>query len=110
MGGLVGLIMETPISLSKENPLVLATLTTIVAYTTFLVAEEVVHVSGVIAVVSAGIVLGWYKANNLKPEARHFVGEFWEYIAFIANSLIFLLVGLTVSGVEFFTQVAILLG
>lgn len=105
VGSLVGLFMRTPISLSRDNPLVLATLTTILAYTTFLVAEEVVHVSGVIAVVSAGIVLGWYKTNHLKFEDREFIGEYWEYLAFLANSLIFLLVGLTVSGLGFFLQV-----
>lgn len=105
VGAVVGFLMQTPISLSRDNPLVLATLTTIVAYGTFLVAEEVVHVSGVIAIVSAGIVLGWYKTNNLKPEARVFVAEFWEYLAFLANSLIFLLMGLTVSGLQFFLQV-----
>ncbi|MEL7054645.1 MAG: cation:proton antiporter, partial [Cyanobacteria bacterium J06588_5] len=77
----------------------------IVAYATFLVAEEVVEVSGVIALVSAGIALGWYNNNRLRPEARHFVSEFWEYLAFLANSLIFLLVGLTVSGLQFFTQI-----
>lgn len=105
VGGLIGFLMQFPISLTKENPLVLATLTTIVAYATFLVAEEVVEVSGVIALVSAGIALGWYNNNRLRPEARHFVSEFWEYLAFLANSLIFLLVGLTVSGLQFFTQI-----
>lgn len=105
VGGLVGFLMELPITLSKDNPLVLATFTTIVAYGTFLIAEEVVHVSGVIGVVSAGIVLGWYKTNNLKPVARQFLNEFWEYLAFLANSLIFLLVGLTVSRLQFFHQI-----
>ncbi|MGK7924318.1 MAG: cation:proton antiporter [Spirulina sp.] len=105
IGSIIGFAMQFPLSLSKDNPLVLATLTTIVAYATFSIAEEVIYVSGVIAVVSAGIILGWYKENNLKPEARNFLGEFWEYLAFLANSLIFLLVGLTVSGFQFFLQV-----
>lgn len=105
VGGLVGFLMQFPIKLSKDNPLVLATFTTIVAYGTFLISEEIAHVSGVIGVVSAGIVLGWFKTNNLKPEARLFLNEFWEYLAFLANSLIFLLVGRTVSGLQFFIQV-----
>ena len=105
LGAVVGFAIRLPMALIKDNPLVLATLTTIVAYATFLLAEEVVHVSGVIAIVSAGIVLGWYKSNYLKPENRQFLGEFWEYLAFLANSLIFLLVGLTVSDLQFFGQV-----
>ncbi|ERN41380.1 NhaP-type Na+/H+ and K+/H+ antiporter [Rubidibacter lacunae KORDI 51-2] len=90
----------------EENPLVLATLSAVLAYGSFLLAEEVFHVSGVISVVSAGIVLGWYKTTSIQSEVREFLGEFWEYGAFLANSLIFLLVGLTVSKFELFFQLS----
>lgn len=105
LGAALGFVMRLLLTLTKENPLVLASLTTVVGYAAFLLAEEAFEVSGVIAVVSAGVVLGWFKSNQLKPEARYFLSEFWEYLAFLANSLIFLLVGLTVSGLNFFAQV-----
>lgn len=104
VGALIGFAAQFLVSLSKESPLIIATLSTIVAYGTFLFAEESLGVSGVIAIVSAGMVLGWYNSNRLRPTDREYIQEFWEYLAFLANSLIFLLVGLTISRLHFFTQ------
>lgn len=104
VGAVVGYCSRYLMALVKENVLVLATVTTVLAYGVFLLAEEVFEVSGVIAIVSAGLMAGWYKLNRLKPEPRAFLGEFWEYAAFLANSLIFLLVGLTISQFQLFVQ------
>ena len=54
--------------------------------------------------ISAGLVVGWYKSNRMNAEERLYLGEFWEYAAFLANSLIFLLVGITASSFRFFEQ------
>ncbi|MEM6424011.1 MAG: cation:proton antiporter, partial [Cyanobacteria bacterium P01_D01_bin.128] len=105
-GGIIGYLARYLMSLVAENALVLFTVTAILAYGVFLLAEEVVHVSGVIALVSAGLVAGWYKSNRLGPEFQDSLGEFWEYSAFLANSLIFLLVGLTISESPLFDQVS----
>ncbi len=104
VGAILGYSSRYLMALVKENVLVLATVTTVLAYGVFLLAEEVFEVSGVIAIVSAGLMAGWYKSNRLKPEPRAFLGEFWEYAAFLANSLIFLLVGLTISQFQLFGQ------
>ena len=93
-------------NLAEDNSLVLATITTITAYGAFLLAEEVFNVSSVMAVVSAGLVIGWYKSNRLTPQMRESIGGFWEYAAFLANSLIFLLVGITASSFRFFEQLS----
>lgn len=72
-------------------------ITTMLAYGTYLTAESL-HVSGVIAVVSAGIMvgnLGWERA--LSPTTRIAIATFWEFAAFICNSLIFLLIGLQIN-------------
>lgn len=71
-------------------------ITTVLAYSAYLVAEHF-HVSGVIAVVSAGIMmgnLGWEKA--MTPTTRVTISTFWEFAAFLINSLIFLLIGLQI--------------
>ena len=102
VGFIIGRAIQPLLSLSRHNPLVLFTLTAVIAYATFLVAEAGLHVSGVLAVVSAGMTLGRYKTDQLKTEARHALGEFWEYVAFLANSLIFLLMGITVAGLGVF--------
>ncbi len=95
VGGILGYLMGYAISLVQGNPLVLATISAVVAYGSFIIAEHNFHVSGVIAVVSAGMVVGWLRCNRLHPEQRTYLHEFWEYAAFLANSLIFLLVGIT---------------
>ncbi len=106
VGAAFGYLMRLVMNLAKENSLLLSTITTITAYGAFLIAEEVFHVSPVMSVVSAGLVVGWYKSNRLDAEVREYVGEYWEFAAFLANSLIFLLVGITASSFRFFEQLS----
>src|ERR1051325_9830245 len=77
-----------------QDPLVETTLTTVLAFGSYLVAEYF-HVSGVLAVVAAGITNGNAGPSGMSPTTRVVVFNFWEYAAFIANSFIFLLIGLT---------------
>ncbi|WP_028970047.1 cation:proton antiporter [Sphingomonas sp. URHD0057] len=77
-----------------NDPLVEITLTTIAAYGSFLLAEDL-HASGIISALAAGLVvgnLGWGAA--LSEEGKTRVLHAWEYFAFLANSLIFILIGL----------------
>ena len=106
VGGAIGYLAQFLMALVEDNGLVLFTATAILAYGVFLFAEEVVHVSGVIALVSAGLTAGWYKSNRLRPDSQDALDEFWEYSAFLANSLIFLLVGLTIAASPLFEQVS----
>ncbi len=80
-----------------DDHLIEITLTTILAYGTFVLAEAF-EVSGVIAVVAAGLVLGNVGARmGMSPTTRLALLNFWEYIAFLFNSAIFLLIGLEVN-------------
>lgn len=73
------------------------TVSTLVAYGSFTIAEEL-HASGVIATVTAGMFFGSYAApRTMGPQTRVAVEAFWEYVAFVLNSLVFLLIGLAVS-------------
>ncbi|MDB6082282.1 MAG: nhaP [Gammaproteobacteria bacterium] len=73
--------------------LVELTFTTLAAYGSFFVAEHF-HMSGVLAALTAGMVVGNFRSSALITTAgRHALEPFWEYLAFIANSLIFLLIG-----------------
>jgi len=82
-----------------EDSLVETALTTVAAYGSFLVADHF-HVSGVLATVSAGLllgnvgVLGGEEDSILTQRGREVVIAFWDFAAFVANSLIFLLIGL----------------
>jgi CPA1 family monovalent cation:H+ antiporter len=80
-----------------DDHLIEITLTTILTYGTF-IAAEALEVSGVIAVVAAGLVLGNVGARRgMSPTTRLALLTFWEYIAFLLNSAIFLLIGLEVN-------------
>lgn len=87
--------------------LVETALTAVTAYGSFLLAEHL-HVSGVLATVSAGLLMGNLgllrddeTKNVLSNKGREFVLAFWEFAAFIANSVIFPLIGLNVAAVHF---------
>ncbi len=98
-GLLVGLIaggIVSRLTAQIDDHLIELTLTTILTYGTFLIAESL-HVSGVIAVVIAGLVLGNVGATHgMSPTTRLALLTFWEYVAFLINSVIFLLIGLQI--------------
>jgi CPA1 family monovalent cation:H+ antiporter len=96
-GVLIGLVLgmlASQIIGSVDDALVETTITTVLAFGAYLAAEAF-HVSGVLAVVTAGIVNGNVGPRGMSPTTRIVVFNFWEYGAFLANSLVFLLIGLT---------------
>ncbi len=98
-GIIVGLVLGWLISqlISRvDNYLIETTLTTVLAFGSYLLAEKL-GVSGVLAVVAAGLVNGNISAQGMSPTSRIVIFNFWEYVAFLANSLIFLLLGLQVN-------------
>lgn len=79
-----------------DDAMVEITLTTVAAYGSFTLAEQL-HASGVIATVVAGMVCGNYAAQTgMSATTRLAVESFWEYVAFALNSVVFLLIGLEV--------------
>lgn len=74
--------------------------TLIVAYGTFLAAEQL-GVSPALAVVAAGLLVGNFGQEKvMSPTTQVAVGHSWEFIGFLANSLIFLLVGLEIRAIS----------
>ena len=77
-----------------DDHLVEITFTTVAAYGSFLVAEHF-HLSGVLATLVAGLILGNMRSDGaIGEKGREAVQAFWEYAAFVANSLVFLLIGM----------------
>ena len=72
------------------------TLTLAFAYLSFIVAERLLHVSGVVAVLGAGLTFSALGPSRITPENWSFLSELWEQIAFWARSLIFLLASILV--------------
>lgn len=76
-----------------EDHLVEITLTTIAAYGSFLLAEHL-KMSGVLASLSAGLLVGNFgMMRSISESGRGHVLAFWEYAAFLANSVVFILIG-----------------
>ncbi len=77
-----------------NDHLVEITLTTTAAYGSFLLAEHFV-LSGVLATITAGLVMGNFRLlGTISDRGKEAVQAFWEYAAFVANSLVFLLIGM----------------
>lgn len=77
-----------------RDHLVELTLTTVAAYSSFLAAEHF-HWSGVLATLTAGLIIGNRGHLGAITEKGHeSVEAFWEFGAFVANSLIFILIGI----------------
>lgn len=95
-GALIGgIIASLFMLLAGRTPdyLVEITFTTLVAYGSFFVAEHF-GCSGVLAALTAGLVVGNFRSSgSISAAGRHALGPFWEYVAFVANSLVFLLIG-----------------
>lgn len=85
------------------NPLVEITLTTLAAYGSFLLAERFGG-SGVLASLAAGLVIGGGgggRLGSITIAGQEAVKAFWEYAAFLTNSLIFILIGVRVAHQDF---------
>ena len=79
-----------------EEPQVEITLTMILAYSSYLVAHSL-HLSGVIATVLSGVTFGNLGTQRgMSARSRLALWSFWEYTAFVINSLVFLLIGMEV--------------
>ena len=80
-----------------SDPVEQGLLTIICTYATFVAADWVLHVSGVMAVLIAGLVLGWSCHRHREEQADSFVDRLWSLNAFAANALVFLLMGVTIT-------------
>lgn len=77
------------------------TLSLILAHVTFLIAEGVLGVSGILATMSAGIVMGNFGRRKLSRKTQESFSEIWKFLEFVSNSLVFLLLGLRLGSFDF---------
>ena len=78
---------------ATDDHLVEITFTTVAAFGSFLLAEHF-HLSGVLATLITGLIIGNIGHLAISAKSREAVEGFWDYAAFVANSLIFLLIGM----------------
>jgi monovalent cation:H+ antiporter, CPA1 family len=98
-GIMIGLAVSAAILLvvgRTDDPLVEITLTTVAAYGSFLIAEQF-HASGIISALAAGLLTGSLGSRFLSDQGSDRVRWAWEYFAFLANSFVFILIGMSVA-------------
>jgi CPA1 family monovalent cation:H+ antiporter len=99
MGFLIGFAISY-LTQRFDLPLVEQSLTLVAAYGAYLLAEKLGG-SGVIATVTTGLILGNFGSRiGMNPRTRVIVSEFWEFLSFFVNSIVFLLIGDQVRFIE----------
>ncbi|MFZ3589596.1 cation:proton antiporter [Bacillus sp. DJP31] len=99
IGLLLGWIFSQIIRIYDDYPLEIA-FSALLFFGSYFISEHF-HVSGVIAVVTGGLVFGSYGAKVGMSELTHTnIHSFWDTITLIANSLIFLMIGLEIRQID----------
>jgi CPA1 family monovalent cation:H+ antiporter len=94
VGALLAVVYAGVVRLADGDPFVEIALSTVLAYAAFIVADHYLHVSGIMAVVAAGLMAGALRRSRLRAETRVSLRHFWSYAEFVANSFVFLILGL----------------
>ncbi len=101
LGGVaVGVVIARPavwlMRAFRRDTMIILTFTVTLPFVAFVVAEHFLHVSGVMAVVAAGLTIGSVGRRQIPPQVFTEVEHAWHQLGFWATSLIFMLVGLAV--------------
>ncbi|MGH2538387.1 MAG: Na+/H+ antiporter [Candidatus Promineifilaceae bacterium] len=92
VGVVLGFLVSSIVLKNVDEPLVETATTVALAFGAFILAEQL-QVSGVLAVVAAGILVGNVGSANTSPTTKLTLENFWEFAAFVVNSMVFLLIG-----------------
>ncbi len=95
VGGLIGYLVARMLY-HIDDPIIEMMLTTCLVFGSFLIAQQL-HVSGVLAVVVAGLIHGYIGFSNMSDITKQTVNIVWGYVAALSNASIFLLIGLTIN-------------
>ena len=104
IGLILGYLVSSVFLARVDDPLIETSTTLALAYGSFLLAEEFgvlvgldLHFSGILAVVTAGLMVGNVGMHNTSPSTRLTLEHFWELLIFVFNAMVFLVIGLTIS-------------
>ncbi|MAJ91669.1 MAG: hypothetical protein CMF40_05715 [Legionellales bacterium] len=95
IGVVMGLITSELLYRIKANISAYLIMSIVLAYSSFSFSEHIMHVSGVMAVVSSAITLGLISVTRIPQKEKETVDETWDVLALVCNSLLFLLIGLS---------------
>ncbi|MBV9288059.1 MAG: cation:proton antiporter, partial [Hyphomicrobiales bacterium] len=95
-GAIAGRAFLLAVPWVRDDRLAEATLTVALAYLAYIAADRLFHVSGVVAVLAAGMTVSAFGRARIAPYNWSFLADFWEQLAFCAGSLVFLLASILV--------------
>ncbi len=96
-GIFVGAICIGIASRTKSEPVLQSTVLITASYILFYLTNDVLQISGVISLVTFGLYIAYIGSTKLQAKVRQFIHNFWELLAYMANTLIFLLVGILIA-------------
>lgn len=96
LGVLAGRALLQLIPFTRDDRLAEATLTVALPYLVFIAAEQLLHVSGVVAVLCSGLTVSASGRSRITPYNWSFIVDLWAQIAFWAHSLVFVLASILV--------------
>jgi Na+:H+ antiporter len=96
VGAVTAALYAALVRFAEDDPLIEIALSVVLAYTTFAVAEHYLGVSGILAVVGAGLVGRRLRRRHFETttKAQPYLQHYWGYAEFVANSFIFLFLGI----------------
>lgn len=110
-GILCGVVFAKAVQWTRENEQASIALTFVLAYCTFLasdflshhlkIGDQHIYVSAIIATTIASIIMGNYGRPKIHPKAEEFVDKLWGQLAFIVNSVVFIMVGILFVNIPF---------
>ncbi|UYV82967.1 SLC9C1 [Cordylochernes scorpioides] len=95
LGWMLGHMAINCLTRVYNEPIVEIMITLSVAYSAYILAEDFFKVSGVLTLVTLGIVMAAHK-ESITPEVEELVHRFWEILAYLTNTIIFFLVGMVI--------------
>ncbi len=108
VGAILGWLFSAAISRTGQRGVQL-TLSLILAHLTFILAEGFLHMSGILATMAAGIIVGNVGVRRLHEQERQQFDGIWDFMGFVSNSLVFLLLGVRLAQIDLFGNWPILL-
>ena len=97
IGVIIGAVVIAWVKRVFNDALVEISIIIAAAYLAFFVAEHFLHMSGVLALVALGLAMAGVGKTRISPKVEHFLHEFWDLAAFLANTLIFIIVGVVIA-------------
>jgi monovalent cation:H+ antiporter, CPA1 family len=96
VGAVLAALYAALVRFAEDDPLVEIALSMVLAYTAFVVAHHYLQVSGIMALVGAGLVGRRLRRKHFEKatEARAYLQHYWGYAEFVANSFVFLFLGI----------------